>query len=297
MVMKSPRELTVSQKRHLAGVYEAMNPCALCPRGCRVRRLAGERGFCGLGESMMISSYGPHFGEERVLVGRGGSGTIFLTGCNLGCLFCQNYDISILRRGRETPVERVVGIMLELEADGCENVNFVTPTPQAPMVLEAIMRARAAGLAVPIVYNCGGYEPLEVLRALEGYVEIYMPDVKSLDRDLAKRLMRAEDYPDVVRSAVREMQRQVGDLQIVCGVATRGLLVRQLVMPGAVEDSRRVIDFLADDVSANTFVNVMAQYHPAHRAAEVPQIARRTTNDEWREVYDYARQRGLRLAD
>jgi len=282
--------------QRLAALRSLMSPCELCPRNCRVNRTEGQIGFCGIGDSFTISSSGPHFGEEPVLVGAGGSGTIFITGCNLGCLFCQNYEISILKQGRTVGIDRVVEMMLSLEKSGCCNINFVTPTHQIPFILEAIIRSRSRGLRVPIVYNCGGYESIDVLKLLAGYIEIYMPDVKFFDRELAQQFTGREDYPDVVREVVKEMHRQVGDLTTENGVAKRGLLVRHLVMPEAVEDSKRIIDFLADEISDKTYVNVMAQYRPCHRAGEFPQIARRTDSGEWQEAYDYAGRRSLRLA-
>jgi len=240
---------------------------------------------------------GPHFGEESCLVGRGGSGTIFLAGCNLGCVFCQNYDISHERRGTEATVEDVVEMMLALEKRGCQNVNFVSPTHVGPQLLDAIVRARAAGLTVPIVWNCGGYEALEMLQLLDGAVEIYMPDIKYADSDAAERFSSAEDYWPVVRSAIREMHRQVGDLAIENGVAQRGLLVRHLVLPAGLAGSETVIDLLADEVSAETFINVMGQYRPEHQAHRHPDLTRRPTGQEIGRARDYAAQRGLRLSD
>lgn len=287
----------LSAGNRLERLRRMMDPCVLCPRRCRTARSKGEFGFCGIGHELTVSSWGSHFGEEQVLVGRGGSGTIFLTGCNLGCLFCQNDDISILKRGRIFAVDQMVDVMLAMQKDGCSNINFVTPSPQVPNILEAIIRARDARLRIPIVYNCGGFESLDVLKLLDGYVDIYMPDIKFFDCELARDLTGRADYPDVARMAVKQMHRQVGDLEIQDGVAKRGLLVRHLVMPEGVADSKRIIDFLADDISANTYVNVMAQYRPCYRAREFPRIARPTRRDEWRQAYDHAAARGLRLAN
>lgn len=275
---------------------DLLDPCRLCPRQCRVHRRSDQIGFCGVGPSPVVSSSGPHFGEEPVLVGSGGSGTIFMTGCNLGCRFCQNYDISILWRGRDVTVADIVDIMLSLQKRQCVNINFVTPTHQAPFILEAILTARDRGLTVPIVYNCGGYETVTVLDLLAGAIDIYMPDVKFFDAELAETLTGCRDYPDVVRSAVKTMHQQVGDLVVEHGVARRGLLVRHLVMPDAVDDGRRIVDFLADEISPNTYLNVMAQYRPCYQADRFPQIARAIHHDEWRDVYDHAVTRGLRLA-
>lgn len=291
------RDLLTDGAERINALRRLMDSCVLCPRHCRARRFHAETGFCGVGGELTISSWGRHQGEESVLVGTAGSGTIFLTGCNLGCLFCQNYDISIRRQGQPIGVVRMVEIILALQSRGCVNINFVTPTHQSPLILEAIIEARRSGLTLPVVYNCGGYETVELLSLLNGYIDIYMPDIKFFDPDLARQLTGRADYPDIVRAAVKEMHRQVGDLKIERGLARRGLLVRHLVMPGAVEDSNRIVDFLADDISGSTYVNVMAQYQPCYRAATIPQIARPTSVDEWQQVRDHAHRRGLRLAE
>ena len=246
----------------VAGLGRLIAPCHLCPRGCGVDRRAGERGFCGAGACAVVASAGPHFGEEACLVGRGGSGTIFLAGCNLGCAFCQNFDISSRVAGEEMDTAALVRLMRALEARGCENINFVTPTHVTHALAEAIVEARAAGLGVPIVWNSGGYESVEVLRRLDGLVEVYMPDFKFSRSETAQRYCRAPDYPDCARAALAEMHRQVGDLVVEDGVARRGLLVRHLVMPGGSDESREILTFLAS-LSPHTFVNVMGQYRPA----------------------------------
>ena len=274
-----------------------MTPCRVCPRHCGVDRLADERGFCGIGAKPSVSSAGPHFGEESCLVGRGGSGTIFLAGCNLGCVFCQNYDISHLRHGQEVDIGDIVTLMLELQARGCRNVNFVSPTHVGPQLLDAIVRARRDGLTVPVVWNCGGYESIEMLELLDGHVEIYMPDVKYSDDAVSARLSSADDYWTVVRAAVKEMHRQVGDLETVDGVARRGLLVRHLVLPEGLSGSEAIVDFLADEVSDRTFVNVMGQYRPEYRAHDHPELSRSPTAGEIEKVRSYAADRGLRLSD
>jgi len=275
--------------------YALASPCRICPRQCNVDRMAGERGYCGVGALPVVASSGPHFGEESCLVGRGGSGTIFLSGCNLLCLFCQNYDISHGRAGAECDPQDIADVMLSLQRRGCANVNFVTPTHVSPWLMDAVRRARGQGLSIPIVYNCGGYELVETLRLLAGIVDIYMPDAKFWDPDLAERYAAARDYPDRMRAALVEMQRQVGVLRIEGGLARRGLLVRHLVMPNAVEDSKRILDFIASDVSPGTYVNVMAQYRPMYRAHELPEIARPVTAAEYGEVRRHAVQLGLNL--
>jgi len=273
-----------------------MDPCTLCPRRCKVHRLKGEVGFCGIGALPVVSSAGPHFGEESVLVGRGGSGTIFFAGCNLGCVFCQNFDISHRKAGHAVSPGQIAEAMLQLQGIGCINVNYVTPTHVTPHIMEGIAIARERGLRVPTVYNCGGYESVETLRLLEGYIDIYMPDAKFGDPETAAELCRARDYPEVNKAALKEMHRQVGDLVVENGVAKRGLLVRHLVMPNDVCKSLEVIDFLAKEISPNTFVNVMDQYRPVYQAREHAKIARTITADEFSRVYLYAQEKGLRLA-
>lgn len=275
---------------------ELLKECTICPRECKVDRTAGKTGYCGVDERVVVSSAGPHFGEEAPLVGIGGSGTIFLAGCNLLCLYCQNYDISHGLAGTVASTSDIVRMMLRLESIGCHNINFVTPTHCTPQLMEAILVARQEGLTVPIVYNCGGYEKVETLKLLDGFVQIYMPDFKYADSEPAKKYSSASDYPEVARRALKEMHRQVGDLLIEGGVAKSGLLVRHLVLPNREAGSKAVIDFLADEISPNTYVNVMRQYRPLYRACECPEINRYPTTDEFYEAYDYARSRGLRLA-
>lgn len=260
-------------------------------------RLEGQKGFCGIGREAVVSSFGPHFGEERPLVGRYGSGTIFFAGCNLGCLFCQNYDISHLRAGEEVSPEYIASITLALEKRGCHNVNFVTPTHVSPQIMEATLIARKKGLSVPTVYNCGGYESVDTLKLLEGTIDIYMPDAKYAHAQWAKKFSGARDYPEVMKAALKEMHRQVGDLVIENDIAVRGLLVRHLVMPNNVVGSKEIIDFIAEEISPNTYINIMDQYHPCFRASEFEEINRRITYEEFQEAYAYAQKRGLRLAE
>lgn len=274
-----------------------LKECTVCPRQCGTDRTVGEKGYCGMTAEVVVSSVSPHFGEEPPLVGSNGSGTIFLCGCNLRCAFCQNYDISHRENGREVDTEGLVHAMLRLQQAGCHNINFVTPTHYTPQLMEAVHSAREAGLRAPIVYNCGGYESLDMLRLLEGFVEIYMPDFKFASVDTAERYCHAPDYAEVAKAALKEMQRQVGDLEIdEEGIATRGLLIRHLVMPGGLEDSKRVIDFVADEVSPGAYINVMEQYRPCGEAYRHPEINRPLQPEEFRRAFDYAASRGLRLA-
>ena len=276
---------------------ELISPCRLCPRNCNVKRTEGEVGFCKVTDKPMVSSFGPHFGEEPVLVGFGGSGTIFFTGCNLGCVFCQNYQISHLMEGEYITTEELADVMLYLQKRGCHNINLVTPTHQVTPIFEAVEIAKGKGLTVPIVYNCGGYESVEVLREIEGLVDIYMPDVKTFSREFATKYLKAPDYPEVVKEAVLEMQRQVGFLKVnEFGLAERGLIVRHLVMPNWTEDSKEILKWIVENLGRETYVNVMDQYFPYYKACEYPEICRRLTEEEFLEVYNYAKRLGLRLA-
>lgn len=274
-----------------------MDPCTLCPQNCRAHRGRGRTGFCGIGDEPVVSSVGPHFGEESVLVGAGGSGTIFFAGCNLHCVFCQNYDISQHRAGHRTNVEPLARAMLDLQRMGCSNVNFVTPSHVAAPIAAAIELARNAGLTLPTVYNSGGYDSVETLQLLEGLIDIYMPDMKYADADMAEELSAARDYPEHNAAAVREMHRQVGDLKVEHGLATRGLLVRHLILPENLAGSREIIDFLAREIGPHTTINIMDQYRPCHRAHLHPPINRRPTAAELAEPRRYALARGLNVLD
>ncbi|NOX20870.1 MAG: radical SAM protein [Nitrospirae bacterium] len=278
--------------------YDLIKQCRLCPRNCKVKRLQGQRGFCRTARRPVISSWGPHFGEERPLVGHGGSGTIFFTHCNLGCIFCQNYSISHLGDGEETTVEKLASIMLELQTMGCHNINLVTPTHQVPMIIEALYKASKGGLNLPVVYNCGGYESVETLRLLDGIVDIYMPDIKYADPDIAERLSFARDYPDVVKRAVKEMHAQVGDLIInTDGIAERGLLVRHLVLPEGLAGTKEIMEFLVREISPDTYVNIMDQYYPCYKAPEYPPLNRRITRKEYIEAIEVAKSCGIKRID
>jgi len=275
-----------------------LEECHVCPRNCRVNRLEGQLGFCETGARAIVCSAHPHYGEESPLVGKGGSGTIFFTSCNLRCLFCQNYEISHLMEGREMDAKEIAGLMLSLQQMGCHNVNYVTPTHVVPQILEALQWAAEAGLRVPLVYNTGGYDSLETLQLLDGVVDIYMPDLKFMDPQICKELMDADDYPEVVRRAIIEMHRQVGDLDINKeGVATRGLLVRHLVMPEDLAGTREAMRFLAQEVSTNTYVNIMDQYRPCGRAHQRKDIGRSTSRAEYTRAVEIAREEGITRLD
>lgn len=246
----------------------------------------------------MVSSYGPHFGEESPLVGRYGSGTIFFSYCNLGCLYCQNYTISQLGEGSPVSSQELAEMMLSLQRRGCHNINLVSPSHVAAYILEALEIAAGRGLKLPLVYNTGGYDSMATLRLLDGIIDIYMPDMKYSDEKTAEQLSGIRDYPRVNRAAVKEMHRQVGDLEIDgSGLARRGLLVRHLVLPHGLAGTQEVVSFLAREVSTDTYLNVMAQYHPCYQAASLPQLARPLDAAEFTEAISLARRQGLTRLD
>jgi putative pyruvate formate lyase activating enzyme len=288
--------------RRAQAAVATLAECRACPRDCGVDRLADKWSACKTGRHAVVSSAFPHRGEEDCLRGWRGSGTIFFAHCNLRCVFCQNFDISQgVRPGPAAPgltAGEIADLMLVLQGRGCHNINFVTPEHVAPQVLEALALAVPRGLSLPIVYNTSAYDSLETLRWMDGVVDIYMPDLKVWSAHAARRYLRAEDYPEASRAALREMHRQVGPLRTdEQGLATRGVLVRHLVMPGLVDDSLACLDWLADELGPDTYVNVMDQYRPAGKVGggAFPDIDRRTSRDEVEEVRRYARELGLRL--
>ncbi|MBN2254857.1 MAG: radical SAM protein [Deltaproteobacteria bacterium] len=277
---------------------ELMKRCKLCPRECGIDRLSGETGFCRTGRRARIASYHAHFGEEAPLVGRHGSGTIFISHCNLLCSFCQNFEISHLGEGREVKPEHLAAMMVQLQEEGCHNINFVTPTHVVPQIIESLIIAVEQGLTIPLVYNSGGYDKVETLKLLDGIVDIYMPDFKFGNSSWAGEFCSAMDYFDVASAAITEMHRQVGDLEIgEDGIATRGLLVRHLVMPNGVADTEKIMTFIATEISPHTYVNVMDQYHPCGHAREDGRINRRISPAEYTQALGAARDAGLTRLD
>lgn len=274
-------------------LYEMLKSCELCPRKCRVNRLNGEKGFCRSIDKLIVSSAGPHFGEEPELVGRYGSGTIFLTNCNLGCIFCQNYEISHLGIGEEVSIEELARMMIRLQNMRCHNINFVTPTHFTPQIIKAVKVAYEYGLRIPLVYNCGGYENVEVIKLLDGIIDIYMPDMKYSDSENSKKYSKADDYFERCKESIKEMHRQVGDLKVGNGIAYKGLLVRHLVMPNDIAGSEKILKFLAEEISKDTYVNIMDQYRPCYKAKEHPAINRRIHLSEYNSVIDLAKSFGL----
>ena len=281
-------------ERRIEKLYEILENCTLCPRSCQVNRFVSKNGACRTGIRPIVSSFGPHFGEESFLVGNNGSGTIFFSNCNLNCVFCQNWEISQMGVGEEIDVEELSKIILKLQKMGCENINLVSPTHQVPMIVDAVSRAWQKGLKLPIVYNCGGYESIETLKLLEGIVDIYMPDFKYGDDEKALKYSKVPNYTSVVKRAFEEMYRQVGPLNIESGVATRGVFVRHLIMPNDASSSEKVLQLIAS-VSLDIPVNIMTQYYPAFKAHQYAELNRRITREEFIKVVEKARTLGLKI--
>jgi putative pyruvate formate lyase activating enzyme len=278
--------------------WQLLEICAVCAWKCPVNRLTGQQGVCKTGRYARIYSYGEHHGEEIPLRGWKGSGTIFFTGCNLRCQYCQNHDISQTNRGSEIGSQALAKIMLDLQAAGCHNINLVSPSHVTPQIMEAVLMAAHQGLAIPLVYNTGGYDSLEMLHLLDGIVDIYMPDMKYADPHVARRYSKVRDYPSVNQAAVVEMHRQVGDLVInERGLATRGLLIRHLVLPANLSGTDKVVRFIASELSKNTYLNLMAQYHPDYRAHLLPELNRRITPIEYRTAVQWAHEAGMTRLD
>lgn len=285
--------------QRVAAAQQLLTSCTLCPRQCRVNRLAGENGFCRIGARARVASYGPHFGEESPLVGRHGSGTIFFAGCNLGCCFCQNYDISQGdATGEEVSAAELATIMLELQNIGCHNINLVTPSHVVPQILAALIPALEAGLQVPLVFNCSGYESLATLALLDGAVDIYMPDAKFWQPATAARYAAAADYPQRMCETLIEMQRQVGALVVDAeGFARSGLVIRHLLMPGLLEETKAILHFIAQHLPPDTYLNIMAQYHPCGRAEAFAELRGAISPEHYQIALDYAHQQGLHRLD
>ena len=328
----TPSYLSLSERewqKKIEKLFKILESCEICPRKCKVNpvrrvgrnlkplpnhsfiksspsllwrvpsngvnRLKGEEGFCKLKYLPKISAFHSHFGEEKVLVGKYGSGTIFLTSCNLACVYCQNYEISQLRIGEEVSFEKLADIILELQKMGCHNINFVTPTPQVPQIVRSVYLAVKKGLKIPLVYNTSSYDLPETLKILDKIFDIYMPDVKYSDDKIALKFSQCQNYFEIMKRAVKEMHSQVGDLILDKeGIAKRGLLVRHLVLPNNLAGSEKIFQFLAKEISKNTFLNIMDQYYPTFRAFEYPEISRRITEDEFKRAISLAKKFGLK---
>ena len=284
-------------RRRVTQAHERLHACDFCGHACGVDRFE-QVGQCRTGIQAVVSSFGPHFGEEDPLRGTGGSGTIFFAWCNLHCQYCQNYDISQLGHGQAVEPEALAGMMLSLQERGCHNINLVSPTHVVAPILAALLIAVEAGLRLPLVWNTGGYDALPALRLLDGVVDIYMPDMKYADPQIARRYSHADDYPQVNQAAVQEMHRQVGDLVMDRrGIATRGLLVRHLVLPAGLAGTARVATFLATEISPDTYINVMDQYRPCYRAHQLPPLDRPITPEEYTQALTAVHQAGLHRLD
>ncbi len=287
-------------QRRAEAAWELLGPrCVVCPRGCKVDRRADDKGLCAIGRQAVVAAAFHHFGEEDCLRGWNGSGTIFFSGCNLRCVFCQNHDISWEVRGERVSPERLAAIMLELQGTGCHNVNWVTPEHLVPQILEALPLAVAGGLSLPIVYNTSAYDSPESLRLLDGVVDVYMPDFKLWTRESARRYLKRADYPDVARESVREMHRQVGDLVLdEDGLARHGVILRHLIMPGFLEETEAILRFVAEELGRGCYVNLMAQYYVSGKVrkdGEYGEIARGIRRDEYARALALAEELGLRL--
>ncbi len=295
--LKYPRYLNIKEEefdRRIEKAYKLLSPCEVCPRKCRVNRLKGERGFCRSGEEVIVSSYNAHFGEEPPLVGNFGSGTIFFTNCNLKCVYCQNYPISQLGNGNKVTLPDLAKIMLALQKRKCHNINLVTPTHFIPQILKSLKLAIKMGLHIPIVYNTSGYEEVRTLKLLAGIVDIYLPDARYADNEVARKYSSAPGYFEIMKKALKEMHQQVGDLAMdKTGVARSGLIVRHLVLPEGLSDTRKIMRFISREISPHTYISLMAQYFPAYQAGQFPSLSRRINREEYREALQAFNEEGL----
>lgn len=284
--------------KRIEALWKKMECCDICPHKCSVNRLKDEKGICKTGKKAKVSSFGPHFGEEGPLVGRHGSGTIFLTHCNLYCIFCQNYDISHLGEGYLVDEEGIAEMMLSLQNMGCHNINFVTPTHVIPQIVKALSFAIEKGLTVPLVYNSGGYDSVSTLALLDGIFDIYMPDFKYSDDKIAQRYCNASDYSQVAKQAIKSMHQQAGDLILdEKGIAKRGLIIRHLVLPEDLAGTYEVMKFIAEEISKNSYVNLMDQYRPCYKATDFPPLDRRITQEEFVQAIKIAHNFGIKRLD
>jgi putative pyruvate formate lyase activating enzyme len=293
-----PSYLNLSKKeltRRVEELFKILENCQICPRKCRVNRLKGEKGICNLGFLPKISSFHPHFGEERVLVGQAGSGTIFFTFCNLKCVYCQNYEISQFGQGEEISFDRLAEIMLNLQNLGCHNINLVTPTPQVPAILKALSLAIDKGLKIPLVYNSNAYDSVRVLKLLDKIVDIYLPDFKYSDDKVAEKYSKVKNYFATAKEAIKEMYRQVGNLILdEKGIAKKGLLVRHLVLPNNLAGSEKIFQFLAKEISPEIFLNIMDQYQPYYKAFQFLELNRSINQKEYLLALETAKKAGLK---
>lgn len=298
MSINCPNYLHLHKKgeleKRVSGLYRVLQNCHLCPRRCGVNRLEEEIGYCRAGGEPQVSSSHCHLGEEPPISGWAGSGTIFFTHCNLRCVYCQNYPISHIGHGNRISIPRLADIMISLQRRGCHNINLVTPTHFVPQIVAALDIAAGQGLEIPLVYNCGGYEQIDTLRLLEGIIDIYMPDIKYAGEEEAKKYSNAPDYFDVAKEAIKEMHRQVGELVTSeNNIALRGLLIRHLILPNNIAQSKKVLTFIKEEISPNTYLSIMNQYFPAYKAVHINQISRRVNRSEYNQVLQMAEELSL----
>ena len=294
--IKSAKSGKLNEKKKEA--FKKLAKCTLCPRNCKVNRLEGETGVCKTGIKAWVSSYSPHFGEEAPLVGYHGSGTIFFTHCNLLCNFCQNYDISHEGNGVEVTNAQLATFMLQLQKIGCHNINFVTPSHVIPQILSALELAVENGLSVPLIYNTSAYDSVESLKLLDGVIDIYMPDFKFWDSEISQKICKAKDYPEKAKESIKEMHRQVGDFIIdENGIAKQGLLVRHLVLPQDLVNTRKIMRFIYQEISPNTYVNIMPQYRPCGLASEIPELSSPLSQKNYTLALQAAKEEGITRLD
>lgn len=275
-------------------LYQALSCCAICPRNCRVNRLEGELGFCKTAQSAKVCSYFSHHGEEPAISGKNGSGTIFFTHCNLKCVYCQNYEFSQLGKGREAGEEELASYILELQKEGCHNINFVTPTHVIAQILKALILAIERGLNIPLVYNTSGYDSEETLKILDGIFDIYLPDARYADSKVAMKFSHTQDYPAINQRALKEMHRQVGIAKFdKDGLIESGLIIRHLVLPNNLAGTDEIMRFIASELDKDTYISLMSQYFPCYKAKDYPEISRRITQKEYQEAMDTMYSYGL----
>lgn len=295
--LKYPRYLNIKEEeldRRIKKAYKLLSSCEVCPHKCRVNRLKGEQGFCRSGEEVIVSSYNAHFGEEPPLVGNFGSGTIFFTHCNLKCVYCQNYPISQLGNGNKVSLPELAKMMLALQKRKCHNINLVTPAHFVPQILKSLKLAIKMGLCIPIVYNTSGYDSVNTLKLLDSVVDIYLPDARYADNEIARKYSSAPNYFKIIKKSLKEMYRQVGDLAVgKTGVARSGLIVRHLVLPGSLSGTKKIMHFIAREISPHTYISLMAQYFPAYQADQFPHLSRRINRKEYREALRAFKEEGL----
>ncbi len=283
-------------ERRADTAFELLEPCRLCPERCGAKRQSGEKGRCGASAQAVVSDYAPHFGEEPPLSGTKGSGTVFFSGCNMHCIYCQNFEISQMNQGMPVTPEMLAFMFLMLQEQGCHNINLVTPSHVVPMILKGVAVAAGEGLHIPLVYNSGGYDSIEILQLLDGIVDIYLPDLKYMDKDTGIRLSGVKNYPQTAQKTIREMHRQTGPLQLdSSGIATRGILIRHLVLPGGLAGTEKAVKFIASELGPGTWINIMKQYHPCWKAVDAPELNRKITDEEFQAALNLAEEAGLHI--